>query len=85
MLNAFGCGFKVPKFHVMKDFSRAIKDFGGTDMVSTEYGEYTHKIVKAAYPFNNHSPKSMAKQVKCCSSAMRRSAPWLSCSHSLQP
>lgn len=63
ILAAFSCSFKVPKFHVMKDFGRAIRDLGCTEVVSTEYGEGTHRVVKAAYPFNNRHPRSMLKQV----------------------
>ena len=64
MLKAFTCGFNMPKFHVMKDFVRAVRQLGGTGDVSTEHGEGTHSQVKAAYPFSNRHPESMLHQVR---------------------
>ena len=63
VLGAFTSGFNMPKFHVMKDFGRAICDRGNTGTVSTDHGEGTDRVVKVCYTFTNCHPNHQLEQV----------------------
>ena len=47
----------------MREFEVSIRELGNVEATSTDYGERTHKDVKAVYPFTNHHPEAMLEQV----------------------
>ena len=52
-----------PKFALQLTYADTILELGNVELVSTEFGERSHKDVKAAVPFTNHHPETALEQV----------------------
>lgn len=64
MLEAdFKDGLVTPKFAAMAESIYDLTDFGGLDLTSTDFGERSHRDIKAAVPFNNHHRDDELRQV----------------------
>ena len=56
-------GITTPKLFNMRCFVLAITELGNVELIGTEFGERSHKDVKAAVPFTNGHREDMARQV----------------------
>ena len=88
MLEAFTCSFDTPKFAAMGEVQYDIVDLGGLNLTSTDFGERSHKDIKAAVPFNNHHKDDELRQVTpppCCLIALSDAHNTAACQVQLMP
>ena len=64
MIEHFACGFAIPKFAAAGEAEHDIMDLGGLDLSSTDFGERSHRDIKAAVPFNNHHRSDELRQAR---------------------
>lgn len=63
ILEHFTRRLKTPKLFTMRCFARAICELGNVEKIATEFGERSHKDVKAAVAFTNGHSEDVLRQV----------------------
>ena len=55
--------FNIPKVAAMGDSRHGIEEVGSMELISTDFGERSHRDIKPAVPFTNHHRDDESRQV----------------------